>query len=267
MEADEKQIVRQNDRSLWKKDGSNLNTTHIYPYHALPELKSHIHPQFAIFDAGKKLAKLTELSDEKLEFLKVINDYPDRSSSIAKIQTLYGVWIRPPPKNAAKDISYVDPNEELAFEHEVSSIDDSNSKDSNYKGHGIRTNRTKSGRGDGLHLRPKTRSVAAAEQDDRSGRPRTRSVAAKRDGNGSGHPAKSGRMADKRKAAVRKRKVLYGSSAHNQLLLSEATLSRFNRRFGGGAWTGDHIRQWLKTLPMKRRLVSSLSIDLCLSSY
>ena len=38
--------------------------SHIYPYSTLPRLECHVHPKFAIFDAGLKLIKLLR-GDEK----------------------------------------------------------------------------------------------------------------------------------------------------------------------------------------------------------
>jgi hypothetical protein len=105
----------------------------------------------------------------------------------------------------------------LEEDDDDSSYDDL--KDRNYV---ARTNRTKSGRGDGF--RPRTRSVAGAKRDG----PET--------------PATKAR-------AAKKRKVLAATHSHQ---LSKATLTRINQQFGEAVWTADHIRQWSKTSLKKR---------------
>ena len=205
------------------EDASNVAITLRYPYHTLPRLKSQLHPKFAIFNAGIKLAELRGNLDK---LGKIFKEYP----SLVKVEKLYNAWIQKIPDDALNNRSYVDPDEEL-----VSSSDDGgsdNSKDGNYR------SQTKSGyTGENrfhLHLRPRTRNAAAAERGPE--------------------------MAKSWKAPA-KRKVLSELSAHNQQLLSEATLSRINQQFGESVWTCDNIRDWShwKTFPKKRKLFSSLS--------
>jgi hypothetical protein len=217
-------ITRQDDviDDAAGEDASNLVINLKYPYRTLPRLKSHLRPEFAIFNAGIKLATLRGDLDQ---LGKIFEEYP----SLVKVEKLYNAWIQKLPNDALNDRSYVDPDEELVPSSEDGS---DNSKDGNYR------SRTKSGHigedGFNLHLRPRTRSVAAAER-----------------GRG---------MAKSRKAPA-KRKVLSESSAHNQQLLSEATLSRINQQFGESVWTCDNIRDWShwKAFPKKRKLFSSLS--------
>jgi hypothetical protein len=212
-----------------------------YPFFTLPPLKSHLHPKFAIFDAGRKLkiSRYNHSSSEAKSLQKVGEHYP----SLAKVLSLYNTWVEPIPNRAMEDESYNDPRVVLVSE------DGENFEDGDYDG---RTNRTESGRGDGL--RPRTRSVVAAERDGDYGlgsRPRTRSVTAAERGKSSRGGARTGKP-----AAVKKRKVHSESSPHNKHLLSEATLSRFNRQSGDAAWTSDRIRQWSKTFPGKRKILT-----------
>jgi hypothetical protein len=237
------------------------HVVHTYPYSSLPTLESHVHPKFIIFDAGRKLRTLMIENSDVLK--NVIDHYP----SLSKVQNLYRAWIQEPPKISLKDKTYINPEFELVYdpEYEDTSGDDPEYKDisgddldepidSDY---GVNDDQTLPGRGDGLYLRPRTRSVAAAEEasayDGQVKRPppRTRSVAAEQAGNGDG--ARGGKTRTS-KVPVRKRKVLSESFTNNQQLLSEATLSRFNQQFGEVAWTADRIRQW-SSLPKKRRRV------------
>jgi hypothetical protein len=236
---------------------------HRYPYSTLPRLECHVHPKFAIFDAGLKLIKLLHRDDPKSnEALdNVLKGYP----TLKKIQILYRVWMSTPPNTADK--TYVDPDLELVCcPPEVNSDNDS---DGSEYGQPTRT-KTVAGRGDGYYLsprtiaadeqadRPRTRSVTAAEQADH--RPRTRSVtAAEQAGNGDGNDAQGGRKGT-REALVNKRKVLAESFTHNQQLLSEAALTRFDEQFGEAAWTSDRIRLWSSS-PKKRRVVPSNLVD------
>ena len=215
------------------------HVVHTYPYSSLPTLESHVHPKFIIFDAGRKLRTLMIENSDVLK--NVIDHYP----SLSKVQNLYRAWIQEPPKISLKDKTYINPEFELVYdpEYEDTSGDDPEYKDisgddldepidSDY---GVNDDQTLPGRGDGLYLRPRTRSVAAAEE-------------------ASAYDGARGGKARTSKVPVRKRKVLSESFTNNQQLLSEATLSRFNQQFGEVAWTADRIRQW-SSLPKKRRRV------------
>lgn len=216
---------------------------HSHPFSTLPLLKSHLHPKFVIFDAGRKIAKMLEQRSGSLE----------RYSGVDKIYRLYRAWLQPVPITAQKDTSYQDPNDVLT----VLTTDDE--EDGSYSdGH---SNQTRTGRGDGFRVRPRTRSVTAAKRaGDADADHRNRAKRNKgeigdrlpgRDGNGGddfddGH---DGCAEDRLRPSVKKaskRKVLSESSNHNQPLLSEATLSRFNQQIGDAAWTGDRIHQWSK---------------------
>lgn len=71
---------------------------HKYPFDKLPLLKSHLCPNFIIYDVGYKLNKLP---DEL--FIEVTNKYP----SLLSIQALYTAW-RQWPEGAMEDPSYND---------------------------------------------------------------------------------------------------------------------------------------------------------------
>ena len=106
------------------EDASNVAITLRYPYHTLPRLKSQLHPKFAIFNAGIKLAELRGNLDK---LGKIFEECP----SLVKVEKLYNAWIQKIPDDALNDRSYVDPDEEL-----VPSSDDGgsdNSKDGNYR--------------------------------------------------------------------------------------------------------------------------------------
>jgi hypothetical protein len=191
-------------------------TVHNYPYDTLPRLKSHLHPKFVIFNAGKKLERMLTCPTN---LIMLFHDYP----ALRKIQALYDAWIAPIPGNSINCTSYNDPTLKLVPEVQVED-------DPNYaEDHDYHSNRTKSNRGTGFCLRPRTRSVAAGEQDV--------------DGDVNGTNNK-------------KRKVLSESFTHNQQPLSEATLSRINEQYGEAAWTSDRIRRW--AFRRKRKVIQSL---------
>jgi hypothetical protein len=229
-------LTRQNDDD----DGSIVYN---YPYDTLPRLRSHLHPKFVIFNTGKKLRRALEgiILDPELQRL---------NPNLVTILRVYDAWILPLPVNAMDDVTYVDPHVELVSEDDGNPDDDPNDLD--YRG--SRTNRTPSGRGDGHHLRPRTRSVAASEQHDKGGDPeRVRPGTRKEDRDNLNRLG--GNTRAKGRSPVKKRKV-FSESAHNQQFLSEASLSRHNRQFGEAPWTACRIRHWSKTFPKKRKLVS-----------
>ena len=164
-----------------------------HPFSTLPLLKSHLHPKFVIFDAG---SKVTMLLEQRSEFLEL---YP----GLGKIYRLYLAWVQPVPKIAQKDKSYRDLNDVLTA--------DSNDEDRSY--HDGHSNRTRSGRGDGFSLRPRTRGVAAGRDGDGS------------DNFDGGYDscAEDRLHPSARKASKRKVLSLSESSNHNQSFLSEAT--------------------------------------------
>ena len=62
------------DNSVWipRENDDEAPHFHSYPYSDLPHLVSHIHPKFAIFDAGRILKGLGNLTPKHLR--NVLND-------------------------------------------------------------------------------------------------------------------------------------------------------------------------------------------------
>ena len=222
---------------------------HVYPYSTLPDLKSHLHPKFAIFDAGKKLDKLYKQdSRSNPVYGKFLEDYPNAQKTLQ----LYLAWIGPLPENALEDKTYYDLEEfdlingpELQNIHDDLKFQDNDDNDSDYEEGRSKRTRTVAWRGGvGPFIVRRTQN---AESEQARIRPRTRSMA----GNGKGQ----GGEISPQKAPVKKRKVLSASFTRNQHLLSEATLSRINQQRGEAAWTAERIRQW--SLGKKRRVIPS----------
>ena len=224
------------------EDTSDVVTVYRYPYRTFPDLKSHLHPKFAIFDAGEKLKALVRKHKKSIQELRqlvdqLVCDYP----AIADVQHLYNAWTQEIPDVAKEDLSYVDPSKpELASHSEDDESGDAN--DSNYIGRGTR------GLVYGIYNHPRTRSIAATEPKDNDGHNRTNRA------RGDKGSQEKGNQAIKKAPVVKKRKVLSESSARNQHLLSEAVLSRYNKRFLETAWTADRIRAWSSSTK-RRRLV------------
>ena len=233
------------------------------PYNTFPILRSHLHPKFAIFDAGRKMGS-SGIELERHELQIAIEDHP----KLKKIHELYIAWTRKIPKHALDDESYHDPNVILVSSSEDGNED--NVKDKDYIG------RTISGRGDGYLPRTRsviaaaernrritwsvvarTRSVASKQEGNDGPRPGVRNVAARQHGHGDGQQAKPkrGRGAGKRKA----RKVLPVSSAHTQQLHSEANLFRSKQQPEDGlSWD---ILRWRETIPQKIKYVKAYSFS------
>jgi hypothetical protein len=248
MKDEDVEITRQRVVREIGDDASDVTTLHGYPYKTLPNLESHLHPKFAIFDAGRKLKNLTQQSDKPLpEIRDLLINYP----ALYMIQNLYNAWVQKVPANALRELSYID-NSKVEEFPPYDDID----RDTNYYG--------RIALEDGPSNRPRTRSLAAAVRNDNAGedgtvhglmdahifRPKTRSIAAddelERNGRGRGRKGRKGRK-------VNKRKVLSESSTNNQHLLSEAALSRINEYFGEVAWTADRILYWSSSMTRKKR--------------
>jgi hypothetical protein len=269
-------------RFMITRNDDDWNTiSYRYPYNELPRLESHLQPKFVIFDAGSKLNKLLRVL-KKREYQKITDNHPD--IDLETVIMLYDAWTRELPDFALNDESYVDPNDisPPAREYGGGSSGDGGDdpEDRDYVANG-----TNSGRGDEARFRPRTRSIAAAEHDGndddaehddngqdnqiesvrgdglglrRAGAKTRNTPTAKQDG--SDHLAGTQKpIAAKQKAQApaKKRKVFSDSSVHNQQLLSEATLSSFNRHFGVAPWTGDRIRQW-SSFTKKRKVIPSI---------
>lgn len=85
------EISRLDDISIPKR------SYHTHPFKTLPQLKSHLHPQFVIFDVGRKLEGLAEDT-----FVRLNEDFP----SLSLIKCVYNAWSRDPPPDSKNDESY-----------------------------------------------------------------------------------------------------------------------------------------------------------------
>lgn len=72
-------------------------TVYTYPFDGFPLLKSHLHPRFAIFEAGRRLESL-----QPNDYQRLLVDFP----SLALIGNVYEAWSRKPPEEWKKDESY-----------------------------------------------------------------------------------------------------------------------------------------------------------------
>ena len=72
---------------------------HKHPFTSLPYLKSHIRPQFAIFNAGLKFKRALQMHKDLIE----------SSPDLIFVVALYEAWIRELPYNHKQDQSYFPP--------------------------------------------------------------------------------------------------------------------------------------------------------------
>jgi hypothetical protein len=73
---------------------SELNfKINLYPFTTLPLLRSHLHPKFVIFDAGRKLSKYPAEEWEQLE-LSFMDTFNISLDTIGSLVTLYTAWTR-----------------------------------------------------------------------------------------------------------------------------------------------------------------------------
>ena len=72
-------------------------TTHFYPFNTLPLLESHVHPKFVIYNAGTKLAGLSQEC-----YAKLIEDFP----SLASVCTLHNAWMQLPKQEELDNPSF-----------------------------------------------------------------------------------------------------------------------------------------------------------------
>lgn len=106
---------------------------HSHPFTSLPYLKSHLRPQFAIFNAGLKLMKAVDqkrvkkeeeaLEQQQLENL--VNDSPD----LTLVMDLYKAWDWKPPEGHKEEQSYFPPD---PSDDDVDVVVDDDDKDSDY---------------------------------------------------------------------------------------------------------------------------------------
>lgn len=96
----ERQLILRLDIDTGSESSDVPHVCHKYPFTSLPYLKSHIRPQFAIFNAGAKLMRALE------EHKDLIEGSPD----ILFVMNLYEAWTRELPPNCNQDQSYYPPN-------------------------------------------------------------------------------------------------------------------------------------------------------------
>jgi hypothetical protein len=72
-------------------------TTYTYPFDDMPVFKSHLHPKFAILEAGRKLNEIDFVTS-----IQKSKDYP----ILTKVAEIYSAWTRPRPDQAMNDPSY-----------------------------------------------------------------------------------------------------------------------------------------------------------------
>jgi hypothetical protein len=103
---------------IWRlnraSDSDLTYVCHSHPFTSLPYLKSHLRPQFAIFNAGLKLMKAVDqkrvqkeeeaLEQQQLENL--VNDSPD----LTLVMDLYKAWDWKPPEGHEEEQSYFPPD-------------------------------------------------------------------------------------------------------------------------------------------------------------
>jgi hypothetical protein len=84
-------ITRQD--SVQTEGEKNWPPSHHYPFKTLPIIKSHLHPKFAIVNAGRKIQKLgtTMVKD----FRRVLLDFP----ILRVVMDVYTAWVRPADLN------------------------------------------------------------------------------------------------------------------------------------------------------------------------
>lgn len=102
----------------WLTRRSEDLQTHVYPFHTLPKITSHIHPKFAVYALGHWLRAVRPDSRAA-----VLTQWP----STHKVVKIWGRWMQPAPPRASSDPSYIDPDSELLNEGEDEggvSIDD-----------------------------------------------------------------------------------------------------------------------------------------------
>src|SRR5271168_3450693 len=75
---------------------------HDYPFTSLPYLKSHVRPQFAIYNAGEKLVRALGMQNDLIKSSQDIAD-------LKFVMELHDAWKRLPPPTHKKDQTYFSP--------------------------------------------------------------------------------------------------------------------------------------------------------------
>lgn len=208
-------------------------SVHFHPFRTLPLLESHVHPKFAIINAGEKLRNSSPDDIQKL-----IHNFPEISAGLTKVVTLYNAWTAKLEHREQEDPSF-----------QKSDDDDDGDGDSD-NGSG--------GDDDDQHsdyVDPSTRSHATKREKARKG-PVVRRP-----------PSRRG---VKRKALTEEtlsnHGQLLGEDSWTEVRIRE--WSNHNGLLGKDAWTDeDRMREWSKPLEKRRRLMRcGLNLSLPLSS-
>ncbi|KIJ23997.1 hypothetical protein M422DRAFT_56591 [Sphaerobolus stellatus SS14] len=99
--------------------------TYIHPFNAMPKLTSHLHPKFAILEAGRKLGVIAPPF-----LLEVVAEYP----ILQKALVIYAAWTCQCPADAQNDPSYNPPDN-----HDGDDDDDGNNGGDNDADSAVRT--------------------------------------------------------------------------------------------------------------------------------
>ena len=125
-------ILRHNRKS----NSDQTYVCHSHPFTSLPYLKSHIRPQFVIFNAGLKLLKAvdqkrvldqqTALEQQQIETL--VDDSPD----LTFVMDLYNAWVWERPKGFEKELSYISPDDVDVIDVDAVDVVDDDDNDLDY---------------------------------------------------------------------------------------------------------------------------------------
>jgi hypothetical protein len=98
---------------------------HGYPFDSLPLLKSHLHPKFAMYDAGRKLEKVKINPNE-------INRLQHLFPSLSSIVAVYDAWKQLPTKEQQQDPTYVSNDNDVRPDYYDIDEDNDEDEDNNY---------------------------------------------------------------------------------------------------------------------------------------
>jgi hypothetical protein len=90
-------LTRQNEHPLTPQSLEN----HVYPFHTLPKVTSHLHPKFAIFMLGYWLNAASGKAR-----VAVDRQWPTTD----KVISIWAKWLKEVPDHALSDPAYIDPN-------------------------------------------------------------------------------------------------------------------------------------------------------------
>lgn len=103
-------VARQNDVKASALPGNV--TIHLYPFKTLPLLECHLHPKFAIVEAGRRMQKYRKWALTSQEHVALVETVTSQWPTITKIEDIYEAWMRPLPDGALENHMF-DPLEHL----------------------------------------------------------------------------------------------------------------------------------------------------------